>query len=81
MVAQPYKVRAEWDEQAGVWIATSDGVPGLCCEEATFEDLVDTVVALVPDLLIANQVVDASQMEEVPVHVVAERRAVARLVA
>jgi hypothetical protein len=56
-------------------------VPGLCCEEATFEDLVDTVVALVPDLLIANRLVDASQMDEVPVHVVAERHAVARLVA
>jgi Domain of unknown function (DUF1902) len=81
MAAQPYKVRAEWDEQAGVWIATSDDVPGLCCEEATFEDLVDTVVALVPDLLIANHVVDASQMEEVPVHVVAERHAIARLMA
>jgi hypothetical protein len=81
MAGQPYKVRAEWDDQAGVWIATSEDVPGLCCQEATFEDLVNTVVALVPDLLIANHIVEASQLEEVPVHVIAEHRAVARLVA
>lgn len=81
MAGQAYKVLAEWDEQAGVWIATSVDVPGLCCESATFEDLVDTVVALVPDLLIANHMVEPSQMGEVPVHVIAERHAVARLVA
>ena len=55
MAEKPYVVHAEWDEQAGVWIATSDDVPGLCCEGATVEGLVDTVVALVSDLLIANQ--------------------------
>jgi Domain of unknown function (DUF1902) len=81
MAEKTYKVRAEWDEQAGVWIATSDDVPGLCCEGATFEDLIDTVVALVPDLLIANHIVEASEMGEVPVHVTADRHAVARLVA
>jgi hypothetical protein len=81
MAKQPYIVRAEWDDQARVWIATSDDVPGLCCEEATFEALVDTVVSLVPDLLIANHVVEASQVGEVPVHVIAERHAIARLVA
>ena len=40
----------------GAWIATSDDVPGLCCEAATFEELVETVLALAPDLLTANGV-------------------------
>ena len=72
MAKQPYVVHAEWDEQAGVWIATSDDVPGLCCEDATLEGLVDTIVALVPELLVTNHVLEASQIAEVPVHVIAE---------
>ena len=31
-------------------------MPGLCCEAATFEELVETMLALVPDLLAANGV-------------------------
>jgi hypothetical protein len=81
MAKKPYVVHAEWDEQAKVWIATSNDVPGLCCEDATLEGLVDTVVALVPDLLVANHVLEASQIAEVPVHVIAERHAIARRVA
>ena len=30
-------VRAEWDEDAGVWVATSDDVPGLVAEADTAE--------------------------------------------
>lgn len=32
-------VRAEWDEEARVWVATSDDVPGLVTEADTVEDL------------------------------------------
>ncbi len=56
MAGRTYEVRGEWDAEAGVWIATSDDVPGLCCEAATFEELVETVLALAPDLLAANGV-------------------------
>jgi hypothetical protein len=79
MTERAYTVRAEWDGEAGVWIATSDDVPGLCCEAVTFDELVDVVVALVPELLAENGVAPASP--EVTVNVTAERRAVARLTA
>ncbi len=81
MAERTYHVRGEWDGEAGVWIATSEDVPGLCCEAATFEELVDTVLALVPDLLAANGVAAPEELAEVPVRVTAERRAVARRVA
>lgn len=74
-------VRGDWDAGAGVRIATSSDVPGLCCEAATFEELVDIVLALVPDLLAANGVAAPDELSEVPVRVTAERRAVARLMA
>ncbi len=51
---QTYEVTAEWDEAAGVWIATSDDVPGLCVQAASFDELADTVAALVPELLTLN---------------------------
>ncbi len=51
---QTYEVAAEWDEAAGVWIATSDDVPGLCVQAAGFDELADTVAALVPELLTLN---------------------------
>ena len=71
-----YRVDAEWDEAAGVWIATSAEVPGLCAEAASLEALIAIVVDLVPELLVANGVAAADALGEVPIRVVAERMAV-----
>jgi predicted RNase H-like HicB family nuclease len=49
-----YFVRAEWDDEASVWVATSDDVPGLATEADTLEALSDKLEALVPELLDAN---------------------------
>ena len=49
-----YFIQAEWDEQAGVWVATSDGVPGLVAESETIEALVLKLKLRVPELLEAN---------------------------
>jgi hypothetical protein len=73
-----YDIRAEWDEHAAVWIATSGDVPGLCCEAQTFEELLDIVVDLVPELLVENGVLTSAEAAEVPLTVTAERRAIAR---
>lgn len=79
MAETRYEVQARWDTEAGVWIATSSDVPGLCCESETFEALAEAVLALVPDLLVANGV--APQSDEVAVTIKAERQGSARLVA
>ena len=47
-------VRAEWDEEARVWVATSDDVPGLATEAATTEALVEKLKSLIPELLELN---------------------------
>lgn len=47
-------VYAEWDDQAGVWVATSDDVPGLVTESKTFETLLKKLRTLVPELLELN---------------------------
>ena len=51
---KPYFVRAEWDADAGVWVASSDDVPGLVTESETLEALDTKLQTLVPELLEAN---------------------------
>jgi hypothetical protein len=43
-------VRAEWDDDAKVWVATSDDV-GLATEAASLEALREKIPAMVSDLL------------------------------
>jgi len=51
---KPYFVRAEWDDEAAVWVATSDDVPGLVTEAQTIEALDAKLKSMVPELLEAN---------------------------
>ena len=53
-MTKPYFVRAEWEADAEVWVATSDDVPGLVTEAATLEALDSKLKAMVPELLEAN---------------------------
>jgi len=55
MHRKPLFVRAEWDDEARVWVATSDDVPGLATEESTIEGLVEKLRILIPELLDANE--------------------------
>ncbi len=74
MSGRVYVVRAVWDEEAEVWVATSDDVPGLVTEAETFEDLSRKVSELVPELLEANGVLpEGDEGMELPISIVAER--------
>ena len=47
-------INAKWDGEAGVWVATSDDVPGLVTESKTFEALLKKLRTMVPELLALN---------------------------
>jgi Domain of unknown function (DUF1902). len=49
-----YTVKAEWDPEARVWVATSDDVPGLVAEAETMDALVQGVKRLAPELFELN---------------------------
>ena len=51
---KPYFIRAEWDEEAQVWVATSDDVPGLATESESVENLVKKLRVMIPEILEAN---------------------------
>lgn len=55
-------VRAEWDEDARVWVATSDDVPGLATEAETAEALMDKLKVMIPELLEANGYTDDEEI-------------------
>ena len=49
-----FKVNAKWDSEAKVWVAWSEDIPGLATEADTFEQLVQRVTAVTPELLALN---------------------------
>jgi predicted RNase H-like HicB family nuclease len=63
-------IRAEWDDEAEVWVATSDDVPGLATEADTIEALSIKLQSMVPELLEANGVFNT---EAVPFELLARK--------
>lgn len=51
-----YIVKFDWDGEAGVWIATSEDIPGLVLESGSFDALLERVRFAAPELLALNQV-------------------------
>ena len=49
-----YEIRAQWDGEAGVWVAESDDVPGLVAEADSPRVLVQKLKTLIPELLELN---------------------------
>ena len=44
-------IKARWDGEASVWIATSDEIPGLVVEADTWPSMIEEVRLVLPDLL------------------------------
>jgi len=74
MDTKPLFIHAEWDEQAQVWVATSDDVPGLATEEKTLEGLVRKLKVMIPELLEANGL---GKQREIPFELLTRRFEVA----
>ncbi len=70
MKGKPLFIRAEWDEEAMVWVATSDDVPGLATEAVTMEALIEKLKVMIPELLTAN---NAAFDGEVPFEIITRR--------
>ena len=58
-MAKKYVVEAFWDDEARVWVATSDDVPGLATEAPTLEAMLRKLEVLIPELLELNDVLPA----------------------
>ncbi|MDH5772901.1 MAG: DUF1902 domain-containing protein [Rhodospirillaceae bacterium] len=62
-----FYVKAEFDKEAKVWFVSSSDVPGLNVEAESPEELVTILKDLIPQLLIANGVLEGNdELPEVP---------------
>jgi predicted RNase H-like HicB family nuclease len=55
-------VHAIWDDEARVWVATSDDVPGLATEADDMDVLVEKLTSMIPELLDANGVARSAEV-------------------
>ncbi|MBN9127883.1 MAG: DUF1902 domain-containing protein [Nitrosospira sp.] len=69
-------VNAFWDDEARVWVATSDDVRGLATEAETIDDLVAKLKIMLPELLDANGYPDNLSGDEVSFQLKTERSVV-----
>lgn len=67
-------VRADWDDDARVWVASSDDLPGLNTEADTLETLRDKVLIIAGELIELGNM-PSSDMAEIPIHILAEQMA------
>ena len=68
-------ISAIWDDEAQVWVVTSENVPGLVTEADTLEALTQKLEALIPELLELNG--RDALGDEFSFKVVSERTAIA----
>jgi predicted RNase H-like HicB family nuclease len=64
-------VRADWDDEANVWVATSADIDGLATEAATLEALRTKVLTMVVELMELNG--EQSDLAEIPIHIMAQQ--------
>ena len=70
------KILALWDDEAQVWVADSDDVPGLVAEADSIPALLAKLKVLVPEMLAENGRA-APENLEIPFELLASIRAVA----
>lgn len=50
-----YVINLTWDDEAVVWVATSDDIPGLVLESGSFDALLERIRFTAPELLALNK--------------------------
>jgi predicted RNase H-like HicB family nuclease len=73
----PIRVSAIWDNDANVWVATSNDVPGLITEAETQDELERKLQIIIPELLELNGYYKSICHHKVPFSIQSERIAYA----
>lgn len=71
MQERSINVRAEFDPEAGVWVASSEDICGLAVEAENLDKLMTKVLAALADLIELNGF--EGHTPEIPVHLMAEQ--------
>ena len=65
-----FLIKAFWDMETGVWVATSDDVPGLVTEAVNMELLIKKLKDMIPELLELNGIYEKGT--EIPFSIMSE---------
>ena len=69
MANHTYSIRAKWDNDAKVWVADSDDIPGIAAEAEDREKLQAKLATLIPEMIELNNVpIDPTQPIEIVIH-------------
>ena len=68
------KVEAFWDEEVKVWVATSDDISGLATEADSLEFLTKKLHNMIPELMIANNVIPSNYTGQISLELVTHRQ-------
>jgi predicted RNase H-like HicB family nuclease len=74
-----YTVHAHWDPASSTWWTDGEEIPGLTCQADSFEELLDLVFELAPELLRDNGIEPPGQ--SIDITVIAEWHATACIAA
>ena len=66
-------VEAFWDEEVKVWVASSEDVPGLATEAENLDLLTKKLKAMIPELLIANDVIPDNYVGQIDFELITRR--------
>lgn len=66
-------IAVEWDEEASVWVATSEDVIGFVTEAATMDEIIKKTPAIVMELLIENNQIQENNDVHVPISLFAPK--------
>jgi predicted RNase H-like HicB family nuclease len=66
-------VKAIWDDEARVWVASSNDVPGLITEAGTYEELVQKLQIMIPEMLQENGLLNKGSKSDIPFHLFSQR--------
>lgn len=69
-----YVINFMWDNEACVWIATSEDVPGLVLESGSFDALVERVHYAIPELIEESAMLDGDKEQPLNLIYRSERR-------
>ena len=49
-----YNIQLDWDDEAKVWMATSEDIPGLILEDESADKLIQRVILAAPEIIELN---------------------------
>ena len=73
-------VEAFWNDEAKVWVATSNNVPGLATEADNLDILTAKLKVIIPELLIANDVILSNYSGQISFELITRRQELIELI-